>query len=364
MKVFEIIRELEKLAPLPYAESFDNVGLLVGDEQTEVSKVLVTLDTLELVVDEAIEKNANLIISFHPIIFSGLKKITGKTYVERVVLKAIRHNIAIYAIHTALDNSNLGVNYQIGQQLALKNLQILLPQKETLFQLVTYIPTENAEVLRSALFQIGAGSIGNYDSCSFNSEGKGTFRANENAHPYVGEIDKIHQENETRISLIFPKHLKNSVLKTLKENHPYEEVAYEIFRLENENPTIGMGMIGELENEMTEIEFLDYLKEKMKVEMIRHSKFLDKKVKKIAVLGGSGSFAISAAQQKGADVFISADMKYHDFFQAENRILLADIGHYESEQFTKDLLTAYLSEKFPNFAILKSEINTNPIHYR
>lgn len=364
MKVFEIIQELEKLAPLSYAEGFDNVGLLVGDEQTKVSKVLVTLDTLESVVDEAIEKEANLIVSFHPIIFSGLKKITGKTYVERVVLKAIRHNIAIYAIHTALDNSNLGVNHQICQQLNLKNTEILLPQKETLFQLVTYVPADKAEELRLALFKTGAGGIGNYDSCSFNSDGIGTFRANENARPYIGKIGEIHLENEVRISLIFTKHLKGSVLKALKENHPYEEVAYEIFRLENENQTIGMGMLGELDTKMEEEEFLAYLKEKMNVNVIRHSKLLNKDIQKVAVLGGSGSFAISAAKQKGADVFISSDLKYHDFFQAENRILLADIGHYESEQFTKDLLTAYLSEKFPNFAILKSEINTNPIHYR
>lgn len=364
MKIVEVIQALEKLAPTTYAEGFDNVGLLVGDADTEVSKILVTLDTLESVIDEAIEKGANLIVSFHPIIFSGLKKLTGKTYVERVVQKAIKHDIAIYATHTALDNSQLGVNYQICQQLKLQNTEILIPQKSTLRQLITYAPTTHADEVRNSLLDAGAGSVGNYDYCSFNIEGKGTFRAKEGANPFIGEIGEVHTENEIRISVIYSKHLESSVLKALRNAHPYEEIAYEILALENQNQTIGMGMIGELEKEMEEEEFLDYLKIQMKAQMVRHSKFRNKKIKRVAVLGGSGSFAIPNAKQKGADVLITADLKYHDFFQAENQILLADIGHYESEQFTKNLLTAYLSEKFPNFAILNSEINTNPVHYK
>lgn len=364
MKVVEVIQELEKLAPTAYAEGFDNVGLLVGDAQAEVSKILVTLDTLESVVDEAIEKGANLIVSFHPIIFSGLKKLTGKTYVERVAQKAIKNDIAIYATHTALDNSQFGVNYQICQQLKLINTEILIPQKSTLRQLITYAPIDQAENVRNALLEAGAGSVGKYDYCSFNIEGKGTFRATEGAKPFVGEIGEVHTEDEIRISTIYSKHLESSILKALRETHPYEEIAYEILSLENQNQTIGMGMVGELESEMEEEAFLDYLKSNMNAELVRHSKLQNKKVKRIAVLGGSGSFAIGNAKQKGADVFITADLKYHDFFQAENQILLADIGHYESEQFTKNLLTAYLSEKFPNFAVLNSEINTNPVHYK
>lgn len=363
MRVQDVMNELEKLAPTAYAEGFDNVGLLVGDAQAEVTKILVTLDTLEKVVDEAIEKGANLIVSFHPIVFSGLKKLTGRTYVERVVQKAIKHDINIYATHTALDNADLGVNHQICRQLNLKNTQILIPQKDTLRHLVTYVPNENADRLRKALAEAGAGNIGQYDHCSFSLNGQGSFRAKEGANPHVGEIGEVHTEAETRISVIYNKHLESSILKAMQSNHPYEEVAYEIFNLENTDPHIGMGMIGELEVEMDEAEFLSYLKEKMQSEVVRHSSFLNKKVKRVAVLGGSGSFAISNAKQNGADVFVTADLKYHDFFQAESRILLADIGHYESEQFTKNLLTAYLSEKFPNFAILKSEINTNPVHY-
>ncbi len=363
MKLSQITNELEKLAPLAYAEDFDNVGLLVGDANAEISKVLVTLDTTEEVVKEAMDKGANLILSFHPIIFSGMKKITGKNYVECVIQLAIKNDINIYATHTALDNLEFGVNFQIASQLNLKNTEILIPQKETLRHLVTYVPTANAANLRQALSDAGAGNIGDYDSCSFNLEGTGTFRAKEGANPYVGEIGKIQYEPETRISVIYHKHLQNSILKALKENHPYEEIAYEIFSLKNVNQKIGMGMVGELDSEMEEPDFLAYLKDKMQTKMIRHSKLTGKKIKKVAVLGGSGSFAISHAKQEGADVFVTADLKYHDFFQAENEILLADIGHYESEQFTKNLLTAYLSEKFPNFAVLNSEINTNPVHY-
>lgn len=363
MKVSDVISELEKLAPTDYAEGFDNVGLLLGDKDAAVKKILVTHDTLEAVVDEAVQKGANLIVSFHPIIFSGLKSLTGKNYVERTVMKAIKNEIAVYAIHTAYDNSRYGVNHIISNHLDLKNSKILIPQKGTLEQLVTYVPDEHAEKVRNALFQAGAGNIGNYDSCTFNIQGKGSFRAKEGANPFVGTVGEVHYENETRISAVFEKHRRGKILKALRENHPYEEVAYEIIALENADKNIGMGMIGDLEEEMSGKEFLKFLKERMKAESVRHSQILDKPIKRVAVLGGSGSFAIEAALAAGADAYVTADLKYHDFYRAEGRILLADIGHYESERYTKVGLTSYLSEKFPNFAILKSEINTNPVHY-
>lgn len=363
MKISEVINQLEKLAPTAYAEGFDNVGLLVGDPNTELTKILVCHDTLEEVVDEAVEKGANLIVSFHPIIFSGLKSFTGKNYVERAVMKAIRHHIGIYAIHTAFDNFDKGVNYGIAKRLNLKNIEILIPQADTLRELVVYVPEANANELRIALSEAGAGEIGNYDSCSFNISGSGFFRAKEGANPHTGELGKLHEENEVRISVIFNKHLQTEILKAMREVHPYEEIAYQIYKIENRNQNIGMGMIGELEEEMDEKEFLTYLKNKMNVKMARHSRLRNKKIKRVAVLGGSGSFAIKDAKQKGADIFITADLKYHDFFQAENRLLLVDIGHYESEQFTKDLIVAFLSEKFTNFAVLKSDIDTNPVHY-
>jgi len=363
MIVHDVINHLEELAPLAYAEDFDNVGLLVGNRTQKVSGVLVTLDTLEAVIDEAIQAKCNLIISFHPIIFKGLKKLTGKNYVERVVIKAIKHDIAIFSIHTALDNALQGVNDMICTQLELKNKRILIPQSETIKKLTTYVPKNEAETLRNALFDVGAGSIGNYSNCSFNVEGYGTFKGNENSNPTKGEKNKTHTEKETKITITYAKHQESQILQTLFKTHSYEEVAYEVTTLENKNQNIGMGMIGEFAEAMDESRFLKHLKTKMNTECIRHSAFLNKKIKKVAILGGSGSFAINAAKTNGADAFVTADLKYHDFFSAENSILLADIGHYESEQFTKNLLVAYLTKKITNFAIILSNTNTNPVKY-
>ncbi|SEQ08362.1 dinuclear metal center protein, YbgI/SA1388 family [Hyunsoonleella jejuensis] len=363
MIVQDVINHLETLAPLSYAEDFDNVGLLVGNKNTELTGVLVTLDTLETVVDEAIAENCNLIVSFHPIIFKGLKKLNGKTYVERVVMKAIQHNIAIYSMHTALDNAFNGVNTMICNQLELQNKQILIPQNDTIKKLTTYVPKNEAEALRVALFNVGAGSIGNYDNCSFNVDGFGTFKGNEASNPSLGKKGTTHTEAETKITITFPKHLESRVLKTLFDSHSYEEVAYEVVTIENKNQHIGMGMIGDLSTPLSETDFLNKLKTTMKTGCIRHSTFLNKTIKKVAVLGGSGSFAITSAKAAGADAFVTADLKYHDFFAAENSILLADIGHYESEQFTKNLLVEYLTKKITNFAIILSKTNTNPVKY-
>jgi len=363
MTIKDITNCIEEFAPLNYAEGFDNVGLLIGSYTTKVSGIIVTLDTLENIVDEAIEKNCNLIISFHPIIFSGLKKINGTNYVERVVLKAIKNNIAIYAMHTALDNSIKGVNAKICEVLGLKNRKILIPQKNTIKKLTTYAPQESADKVRTALFKAGAGNIGNYDYCSYNTEGFGTYRGNESSTPVIGEKGKFHAENETFISVIFEKHLEQNILTALFNAHPYEEVAYDIVSLDNTNQEIGMGMIGELNEEKSEIEFLNFLKETMNAQGIRHSVLLNKPIKKVAVLGGSGSFAIENAIKAKADIYITADIKYHEFYKAENKLIIADIGHYESEQFTKNLLVEILTKKFPNFAIILSKKNTNPIYY-
>jgi dinuclear metal center YbgI/SA1388 family protein len=363
MIIKDIANYIEEIAPLKFAEDFDNVGLLVGNYNTKVSGVLVTLDTLENVVDEAIETNCNLIVSFHPIIFSGLKKINGNNYVERVILKAIKNDIAIYAMHTALDNSNVGVNAKICEVLGLINNKVLIPKKGMLKKLTTYVPKDDAEKLRKSLFKSGAGNIGNYDNCSFNTEGYGTYRGNENSNPVKGEKGSVHSENETFISVIFEKHLEGKILKSLFENHPYEEVPYDIVSLENSHQNVGMGMIGELKEEMDEKSFFNFLKKTMNTACIRHSKLLEKPIKKVAVLGGSGSFAIGNAIQANADVYITADIKYHEFYKAENKLVIADIGHYESEQFTKNLLVEFLTKKMPNFAVVLSKKNTNPIYY-
>jgi dinuclear metal center YbgI/SA1388 family protein len=363
MKIRDITNCIEEIAPLNYAEDFDNVGLLVGDFNQPVTGVLVTLDTLENIVDEAIEKKCNLIVSFHPIIFSGLKKLNGKNYVERVVLKAIKNDIAIYAMHTALDNCFQGVNAKICEVLGLKNKKILIPQKGTIKKLTTYVPKHEAENVRLALFKAGAGNIGNYDNCSFNTEGFGTYRGNEHSNPVIGKKETLHTEKETFISVIFEKHLQQKVLSALLETHPYEEVAYDIVTLDNIHQEIGIGMIGELDKEKSETDFLNFLKTTMHAKGIRHSKLRGKPIKKVAVLGGSGSFAINNAIGKGADIYVTADIKYHEFYKAEGKLIIADIGHFESEQFTKDLLVEILTKKFPNFAIILSQKNTNPIYY-
>ena len=363
MTVKEVIATLEGLAPLSYAEGFDNTGLLVGDASAKVSGILVTLDTLESVVDEAIARGCNLIVSFHPIIFKGLMRITGNTYVERTVLKAIQNNIAIFAIHTALDNAWNGVNAMISEKLKLQKRRMLIPQEKKIKKLITFVPHKDAEKVRASLFEAGGGAIGNYENCSFNLQGIGSFKGNEASNPSLGKKGEIHFEDETQIGITFAKHLEKKVLKALFESHPYEEIAYEVTTLENKNQHIGMGMIGELAEPISEKDFLKQLKNTFNTGVIRHSRFLGQPIKKVAVLGGSGSFAIGAAKTQGADVFVTSDLKYHDFFTAENQLLLADIGHYESEQFTKQLLVAFLTKKITNFAVVLSKINTNPISY-
>ena len=363
MKIKEITRYIEELAPLNYAEDFDNVGLLVGSYDSEVSGVLVTLDTLEATIDEAIAKKCNLIVSFHPIIFVGLKKLNGNSYVERVVLKAIKNDIAIYATHTALDNSKNGVSAKMCEILGLKNTKILIPKKGIIKKLTTVVPSENAVSLRNSLFEAGGGAIGNYEHSSFSTIGESTFYGTENSNPVVGRKEVLQIENETKISIIFERKNEVKILNCLQAAHPYEEVAYEVVTIENVHQDIGMGMLGEFPVPMEEKDFLSYLKRTMQTACVRHSKLLHKKIKKVAVLGGSGSFAISDAKRAGADAYVSADFKYHEFFKAENDILLVDIGHYESEQFTKNLLVDYLTKKFSNFAIVLSQKSTNPIYY-
>lgn len=363
MTIQEVIEIIEDFAPTKYAEDFDNVGLLAGNSQKEVTGALITLDTLEATIDEAIAKDCNLIISFHPIIFSGLKKLTGKNYVERTVLKAIKNDIAIYAIHTALDNQHKGVNDMISEKLKLKNRQILIPRKDSIKKLTTFVPLETVDKVRKALFEAGAGSIGNYDNCSFNSTGKGSFKGNEDSNPVIGEKGQVHFEDEVQIGITYAAHLESRILKNLFSSHPYEEVAYEIHSLENKNQHLGMGMIGDLEKATPVKSFLKEIKVTFNCDCIRHSKLLSKPVRKVAVLGGSGAFAIEAAKAAGADIFITADLKYHDFYKAEETLVLADIGHYESEQFTKNLLYSFLSKKISSFALILAETNTNPINY-
>jgi len=363
MKIKEITNYLESVAPLHYQESYDNAGLLVGDANSEIDAALITLDCTEEVVEEAIENNCNLIIAHHPIIFSGLKKITGQNYVERTIIKAIKNDIAIYAIHTNLDNIKTGVSAKIAEILGVENCKILSPKKDLLRQLAVYCPVSDTEKVKEALFQAGAGDIGNYDECSFSAKGEGTFRANEGCDPHIGNIGERHTEKEEKIEVIFPKYKENTIISALKQAHPYEQVAYQIYILDNIYENVGAGIVGELAQKVDTNRFLEMLKTKMQTDCIRHTKLVKNQIKRVAICGGSGSFLLSNAICEKADIFITADFKYHEFFDGENDIIIADIGHFESEQFTKDLIYDLLSKKFSKFAVRLSKVNTNPINY-
>jgi dinuclear metal center YbgI/SA1388 family protein len=363
MKILDFISAIEKFAAPELQEDYDNAGLITGQSSWNCSGVICALDVTLAVLKEAKENNCNLIIAHHPIIFKGLKKINGKNYVEQVIIEAIKNDIAIYAAHTNLDNVLLGVNGIIAKKLGLKNLTILQPKNKMLRRLITFAPVDKAGVVRDAVFKAGAGHIGKYDECSFNSNGIGTFKAGEGTDPYVGEIGERHEEKETKIEIVYPFYLENQVVKALVDNHPYEEVAYDVFTMDNVHFGIGAGIIGELEQPKPEKEFLKFLEETFAARGIRHTDLLGKPLKRVAVCGGAGSFLIGKAINKGADIYITSDLKYHEFFDADGRIVLADIGHYESEQFTTDLIHDILAEKFPTFAVLKSKVNTNPVRY-
>ena len=363
MKINDIISFLESQAHPSLQEQYDNAGLITGNAAWECTGIICSLDATEEVVKEAIEKKCNLIVAHHPIIFGGLKKINGKNYVEKTVITAIKNDIAVYAVHTNLDNVLHGVSGKMAAMLGLQNVSVLALKDNTLKKLFTFAPVDKAEQVRNAIFTAGGGHIGNYSECSFNAEGTGTFKGGEGTNPYVGETGKLHQEKEIKIEVVIPAYLESRVVAAMKAAHPYEEVAYEIVSLSNTHQGIGSGVIGELPAALDETQFLTRLKEVFGVPVIRHTALSGKPVKKIALCGGAGSFLISKALAAGADAYITGDLKYHEFFDANSRILLADIGHYESEQFTINLLQEILEQKFPTFAVLKTAVKTNPVHY-
>ena len=363
MKLKELCTSLEEWAPLAYQESYDNSGLIVGGLSAELTGVLVSLDCVEDVIEEAIAKGCNAIVSHHPIVFKGLKSFTGKNYVERTLIKAIKNDIALYAIHTNLDNIHTGVNKMLADKIGLINTRVLVPKKEVIKQLVTYAMPADADSIRNALFEIGAGALGEYSECSFTVSGSGTFKGSQNSNPVVGEKGIRTCQVEERIEILFPAFMESRVISVLKNSHSYEEVAYSVFNLSNENQNVGSGMIGELSIAENSLDFLGTLKNNLNADGIRYTSLVKNKIKKVAICGGSGSFLLQAAIRSGADVFITGDFKYHEFFDAENKIIIADVGHYESEQYTKDLIADFLSEKFPKFAVHLSKVNTNPINY-
>ncbi len=363
MKISELTNYLEQIAPLAYQESYDNSGLLVGHPNQEVHQALIALDCTEAVIDDAIAKGCDIVICHHPIIFSGLKRLNGNNYIERTILKAIKNDIAIYAIHTNLDNIYGGVSSKIAERLGLEQHAVLKPKKNLLKKLIVFVPRTHVEEVRNALFAAGAGSIGDYDQCSYNTAGYGTFRPLSNANPTIGEVGVQERVEETKIEVIFPSNIERKLILALYASHPYEEVAYDLISLENTHSQVGSGAIGNLPAPMLETDFLAHLKNKLAVKVIRHTKLLNKPIQRVAVCGGAGGFLLADAKRSGADIFITADYKYHEFFDAEDDIIIADVGHYESEQFTQELLLEIIQKKFANFAVLLTEIDTNPIKY-
>ncbi|WP_287827237.1 Nif3-like dinuclear metal center hexameric protein [Bacteroides sp.] len=363
MKIKDILNALERFAPLPLQDGFDNSGLQIGLTEVEATGALLCLDVTEEIIDEAIQKGCNLIIAHHPLLFKGCKSITGKDYVERCVMKAIKNDIAIYAAHTNLDNATGGVNFKIAEKLGLINPQILSPKSDLLYKLVTFVPQAQAEEVRQTLFQAGCGHIGEYDSCSYNIQGEGTFRALDGAQPFCGEVGTLHTESEVRIETIFPSFKKSAVVRALVQAHPYEEPAFDIYPLANSWSQVGAGVIASLPEPIDEKEFLLKVKNIFQVGSVKHSKLRGKPIQKVALCGGSGAFLLHQAIGAGADIFISAEIKYHDYFGNDDLILMADIGHYESEQYTKELFYSIIKDKFPTFALHFTEVNTNPIKY-
>jgi dinuclear metal center YbgI/SA1388 family protein len=363
MKISEVTSFLENFAPLSYQEHYDNAGLITGNKNWNCKGIICSLDATEEIIKEAISKKCNLVVAHHPIIFKGLKKLTAENYVEKAIITAIKKDVAIYAIHTNLDNIIDGVGGKMARMLKLKNVSVLSPMENTLKKLFTFVPLKNTEEVRKAIFNAGGGNIGNYSECSFNVEGVGTFKGNAGTNPHVGKPGKQHKEKEIKIEVIFPAYLESNIISALKNAHPYEEVAYDVVQLSNLYSSVGSGIIGELNNPESETAFLKKVKKNFKLKYLRHTSLLNKNVKRVAVCGGAGSFLISAAMAAKADIFITGDVKYHEFFGANGRLVIADIGHYESEQFTIDLLTELLQQKFPNFAVLKTEVETNPVKY-
>jgi len=363
LRIQDVVRQLEAWAPPAYQEDYDNSGLITGNGQWPVAGILTTLDCTEEVVREAIGSGCNLIVAHHPIVFRGLKSITGRTYVERAIIQAIKNDVAIYALHTNLDHVNTGVNREIANRIGLINTRILAPRTDTLAKLVTFVPRSHEGQVVDALHQAGAGEIGNYEYCSFRVSGQGYFRPAKSAQPYIGRAGELEQVEEVRIEVMFPRHGKDKVLAALKKSHPYEEVAYYYQLVENTNQEVGAGLVGELPKPMEPKLFLQLLKDQMNTRIVRHTAFGQEPITRVAVCGGAGSFLVPRAIAEGAQVLVTADFKYHEFFDSEGKIAIADIGHYESEQFTKQLLAKVLREKFPTFAVNFSKIDTNPISY-
>jgi dinuclear metal center YbgI/SA1388 family protein len=359
----DIINVLETAAPLHLQESYDNAGLSCGNPYLECSGALVALDLTMEVIHEAILHNKNLIITHHPPIFKGIKQLVYGDAVSDLLIACIKNDICVYASHTNLDNVLQGVNGEIAARLNLQKTRVLQPLSGTHRQLVAFVPEKNEESIKSALFEAGAGTVGLYDECSFSTAGTGTFRPLKGSNPFTGKLNTRSNEQEVRLEFIYPVHLENRILEALHMAHPYETVAYSVYPLANKFGELGAGIIGELDEPVTVQHFFEQVKNKFHTGIIRHSEIFKPTISRIAICGGSGKSLIINALKNNADLFLTSDLGYHDFFLAGKQMILADMGHFESEQFTSDLILRLINEKIPTFAVQKAASKTNPVNY-
>lgn len=364
-RISDIASLLEAIAPPSLQEDYDNSGLLIGEPHTEVTGVLVSLDVTEAVVAEAVRKGCNLIVSHHPLIFRPLKRLTGRNQVERTAMAALRAGVGLYAIHTNLDNVAHGVNAMMADKLGLDDFETLRPAKATLSKVVTFVPHDDLDAVRQAMFAAGAGNLGDYDECGFVTRGEGTFRAQPGSNPHLGSVGQREGVEEARLEVIVERWNVGPVVAAMHDAHPYDVVAHDVLHLENAHPTAGSGGIGGYDVPLSWSAFVDRLKSAFGAPVVRHTAPPETPISTVALCGGTGSFLLPDAIRAGADVFLSSDFKYHEFFGTEGRITIADIGHAEAEGGISAWLVdqlAVLKVGFPNFAVLLSEVRTNPIH--
>ena len=362
MTVGDLCGWLEQRAPLRFQEDYDNSGLLVGQRSWTVTGVLCCLDADEAVVHEAVARGCNVVLSHHPIVFKGLKRLTGATAVERTVALALKHNVALYAGHTNWDSIQGGVSFSLAQRLGLVAPRIMMPRGGELLNLVVYVPAEHASPVAEAAFGAGAGRIGAYDECHFSGSGTGTFRPLDGAQPFVGQIGVREVADEHRLEFVLPKHRKSAVQQAVWAAHPYEEVAHSWISLDNSWSEVGYGAVGNLPEPIRLGDFLAVCAAQLGAESVRYStSSLDRIVQRIAVCGGSGAEFAGAAAAAGADAYVTGDLKYHGFQDPPGGLVLVDVGHGESERPFIDDWAELIRSEFVTFAVLISETDNRPV---
>ena len=367
MNVGELIKQIEDWAPPGAAWEKDNVGLQVGSRGDKLKNILLCLELDEEVLKQAIKKKCNLIFTHHPLIFNPIKNLDfEKSKQARLIQHLIKQNISLYSAHTNLDFTRDGVSFELAKSLKLKNVTFLEHEEANQFKVVIFLPAVNVDELSEALFSVGGGVIGNYENCSFRIAGEGTFKGNEDSNPVIGKKGNTEKVEEVRLELIVDSWNLGRIVNAIKKHHPYEEPAYDIYPLKNKNTNFGAGAIGELDKELSEKEFLNFVSKSLKIGKLKYCIGSGKKIKKVAVCGGSGSELLSRAINSGADAFITADIKYHAYHDAEGKILLIDAGHYETEigslNIVKKRIEKILSGK-DYIKVFKFSGSTNPVKF-